>query len=199
MLPEYNIYGIGDRIKSRRKSLKLSQQRLAEMLELKNRTSISHWEKEHKTPDLKTLITLCNVLDCDLDYLAGAISVPRRSDADVIKATGLSQAAVDSLKTYASSGSNGLKSTTYLELLSSLIANTGFFHLVRDINKSIETSIQNPYEGRPQTMRSINGTSSLTLTGDDIPEFFLQAATLKLANIINEYRQEALNHGKKTR
>ena len=92
---------IGERIRQRRKQLGLTQTELAKRLNpgVDNVThnQVAHWEK-HGTPEVDSLIRLCNALDCDMDYLLGAIDTPRRATYDVVQETGISCKAADVLR-----------------------------------------------------------------------------------------------------
>lgn len=46
------------------------------------------------SPKLSTVCNLCELLDCDIDYLLGRINVPRRETSDVMAITGLTADAV---------------------------------------------------------------------------------------------------------
>lgn len=61
---------IGQRIKFLRKSKHLTQQRLAEMVNV-TKVSICCYEKGTRTPNLETFIDLVNVLETTPDYLLG--------------------------------------------------------------------------------------------------------------------------------
>ena len=52
------------------------------------------------SPKLSIVCNLCEILDCDLDYLLGKIDVPRHETADVMAVTGLSAGAVENMKKY---------------------------------------------------------------------------------------------------
>lgn len=59
---------IGDKLKQRRKELKLTQQQLAEMVGAKKNT-ISNYECGISSPNEDTIITLMEALQCDANYL----------------------------------------------------------------------------------------------------------------------------------
>lgn len=59
---------IGQKIKSRREALKLSQEELAQRLNV-TRSAISNWEIDRNYPDLQTLVHLSMELDMSLDEL----------------------------------------------------------------------------------------------------------------------------------
>lgn len=61
---------IGQRIKSLRKSKNLTQQKLAQMVNV-TKVSICCYEKGTRTPNLETFMDLVNVLQTTPDYLLG--------------------------------------------------------------------------------------------------------------------------------
>ena len=56
---------LGDQIREARKSLHLTQWKLAEVLKVE-RTTVSNWECGRAEPDLRTLRNLSEALQCDL-------------------------------------------------------------------------------------------------------------------------------------
>lgn len=52
-----------------------SQESFAEKLKLERRT-ISSWERGKTLPSLCNLIEICNILDCNIEYLLGADEIP---------------------------------------------------------------------------------------------------------------------------
>lgn len=97
----YTKDNIGRRIKDRRKELKMTQTELADKInggvmgDTAPHSQISQWEQGKKIPETDALIRLCNALECDIDYLLGAIETPRKATHDVAKQTGLKIKAVD--------------------------------------------------------------------------------------------------------
>lgn len=71
---------IGERIKKARENKGLSQEVLAEILEV-GRTTISVWENDKKTPGGKNLEKLANTLSVTVDYLMGRDSHGLEGDA----------------------------------------------------------------------------------------------------------------------
>ena len=69
---------IGERITKLRKERNISQNQLAEFMEV-SRQAVSKWENDLSTPDPAKMIRLADVLDTDLEYLtSGRIVVPTR-------------------------------------------------------------------------------------------------------------------------
>ncbi len=80
----YSERYIGDRIRQRRNEIGLTQKELAAKInpgtsiETAPHTSSTMGKRKEK-PGTDALIRLCNALDCDMDYILGAIDVPRRA------------------------------------------------------------------------------------------------------------------------
>ena len=66
---------IADRLKRRRKELKLSQDDVAKKLGI-TRQGYSHYETGRNEPDNETLIKLSEILNCSTDYLLGKTNDP---------------------------------------------------------------------------------------------------------------------------
>lgn len=97
MSSEYNIEKMKERIKKQRISLGLKQEELALKINV-SRTTIISWEsKEGVIPKIEFLLSLCEVLQCDTDYLLGKIDMPRNATTDIHKYTGLSEMAINNL------------------------------------------------------------------------------------------------------
>ena len=63
--------------------------------------TIKNYENPNKnfSPKLSIVYNLCEILDCDIDYLLGKIDVPHHETADIMEVTGLTADAVYFLKT----------------------------------------------------------------------------------------------------
>lgn len=59
---------LGNKIKNFRKSNKITQQELANKLEI-SRSTLSYYELGKIDPNIYTLIKLADIMDCSLDYL----------------------------------------------------------------------------------------------------------------------------------
>lgn len=61
--------------------------------------TIKNYENPNKdnSPKLSVVCNLCELLDCDIDYLLGNIDVPRHETADIMASTGLSEKAVETI------------------------------------------------------------------------------------------------------
>lgn len=76
-MPDFNsvLYQIlGNKIKDRRKELRLSQDELSKKLTNLGRTSISNIEKGRQQPPLHVIYLICNALDIDIQSILPAFS-----------------------------------------------------------------------------------------------------------------------------
>lgn len=65
-----NMYKIAENIKNYRKELKLTQEKLANLLNGR-KSLISNYENGYSTPDIFTLIKLADIFKVSLDELVG--------------------------------------------------------------------------------------------------------------------------------
>jgi len=125
-MSDINYKDMGERIKTRRKEKKLSQQKLAELVGLEYRTLLK-WEKgdlNHKI-DLPVFLKLCDVLEIDVPFLLGHDYSTKELET-VCTYTGLSEKTAKTLH----NSSNYIGSPS--ELLSDLIDNYDNFPLFLD-------------------------------------------------------------------
>lgn len=108
----YTLIGFGDRLRSRRKELKYTQEALANKMqelgvEVETQT-FKKWEVignqssvgQKKSCSSYYIPALCKALDCDVEYLFGNSPTPHKEIADVAEATGLSKKAAEKLISY---------------------------------------------------------------------------------------------------
>lgn len=93
---------IGERIKQARQNAGLTQSQLADALYV-TRLSVVKWEKG-ELPKLENLIELTRVLDVDLDYLIGRIDSTSHALQVASEYTGLSEKAIETIRTWSKSG-----------------------------------------------------------------------------------------------
>lgn len=131
----YSERYIGDRIRQRRNELGLTQKELAAKInpgtsiETAPHTQVAQWESGKKKPGTDALIRLCNALDCDIDYILGAIDVPRRAVYDIKEQTGLSDSAVNLLVEAKQRNYNA-----GLDILSALLSDQKFWEAIANLN-----------------------------------------------------------------
>ena len=140
----YSERYIGDRIRQRRNEIGLTQKELAAKInpgtsiETAPHTQVAQWESGKRKPGTDALIRLCNALDCDMDYILGAIDVPRRAVYDVREQTGLTGEAAGRLKQIHDKGQYGVVKDGYtlniMDVLSEIITSPRFFPMMNAIS-----------------------------------------------------------------
>lgn len=202
---------IGERIRQRRKQIGLTQTELAKRLNpgIDNvmHTQVAKWEKQG-TLEVDSLIRLCNALDCDIDYLLGAIDTPRRATYDVVQETGISCKAADVLRSinkgmsyggkyYGPVGvnKNGTVQET-LTVLSELIESPRFLPLMNELSYylidggAFPAEAEKAPEPSPQEydrfMRWANASGLGVEKKADICEMHLQKAADELKNMFRD-------------
>ena len=202
---------IGERIRQRRKQIGLTQTELAKRLNpgIDNvmHTQVAKWEKQG-TLEVDSLIRLCNALDCDIDYLLGAIDTPRRATYDVVQETGISCKAADVLRSinkgmsyggkyYGPVGvnKNGTVQET-LTVLSELIESPRFLPLMNELSYylidggAFPAEAEKAPEPSPQEydrfMRWANDSGLGVEKKADICEMHLQKAADELKNMFRD-------------
>ena len=112
---------LGIALKQARKAAGVkTQEDLSEKADIPLET-IRSWEQGRKAPQLPQLLRLCEIYNCDLDYLVGRIKCKTHEIQDMQEYTGLSESALETLHTWKNSNHFAL-----LPILSSLIENNLF-------------------------------------------------------------------------
>lgn len=93
--------------------------------------TIKNYENPNKNinPNLNIVCNLCEILDCDIDYLIGKIDVPRHETADIMATTGMTQEAVNRLRGFAAHPEGRL----YPLVLSRMVDSSFFIPLIGQI------------------------------------------------------------------
>lgn len=92
-----NNKSVGNKIKVCRNQNGWSQDTFAEKLGY-TRQSVSNWENGKLNLSIDEFIKLCNIFDCDAGYLLGEYETKKHIDADIQKETGLSEKAIETLR-----------------------------------------------------------------------------------------------------
>jgi len=134
------LHIFGERLKTARKKAHLSQEDLADKLNT-DVTTVRNWEQHYNLPENETLLRLCKILDCDIDFLFGRINeAPTHKANYICEATGLNVTAVERLlemkRDFDNNNDEYLQSCASLRLsvTSELITNG---NLIEDIEKYI--------------------------------------------------------------
>lgn len=91
---------IANRIRKERGALGLSQTAFAEHIGFSKPTIVS-WEHKdglNRIPTMDQIMALCNAFNCEPEYILCIIDTKSRTNTDIIKETGLSEAAVNILR-----------------------------------------------------------------------------------------------------
>lgn len=134
----YIIRYISERLKTQRKRLGLSQAQLSSLIQEQGggttRENIAKWESGKSTPDLNSLVALCNALECDLTYLLGVIDTPKQEVYDIQACTGLSEKAASNLLELKKEGAS-----IGIELLSKILESKELVETLVNINRGRDT------------------------------------------------------------
>lgn len=82
-----------------RKERGYTQEKLCELLNV-SRDKLSKWENGSRTPDLNELCKICDIFECDLDYLVGRIEQKTNKLQNACEITGLSIESVKKLEAW---------------------------------------------------------------------------------------------------
>lgn len=72
---------VGHRIKGERKRLGLTQEELAEKINVSGKSVISNYEQGYSKPDLETIKLFAKLFDCTSDYILGLSNQHKPSSA----------------------------------------------------------------------------------------------------------------------
>ena len=122
---DYNPSEIGKRIKRCRKESHMTQAQLAEKLFLRDRQTISAWEKGVSVPSFESVLLMCGLFECEVGFLLGEYDTKRRATTDISEETGLSVEAVRNIQ-------NRPDGKT---VLNGLLENKDFFDALDSITK----------------------------------------------------------------
>lgn len=90
------LYSISEGMKRARKEAGYTQDDLRRRLSVSLKT-VMNWEQGIATPSIDTLMLLCKLYDCDLDYLTGRIDCKTHSVQDISEYTGLTEKTIETL------------------------------------------------------------------------------------------------------
>lgn len=120
----------GSRLKKERKARYATQQEFADAIGA-SVESVRNWEQGWILPEVGTLFRICDLLDCDLDYLIGRLEQKTHDETFIHNYTGLSEDAIKTLHKY-----NNAKDRTssWPSYLSNIICHHDFRALMNDIS-----------------------------------------------------------------
>lgn len=118
------------RLKSLRNEKKWTQQNLADSMDVDLKT-VRNWENTKLDPPacngmkLTHFINLCEKLECDPEYLIGDLPTKRKTTADIVAETGLSEEAAESLAQIKEEG-NSVIGSAKIMLLNAMLEDVMF-------------------------------------------------------------------------
>lgn len=157
-------------------------------------------------PKLSVVCNLCEMLDCDIDYLLGKINTPKHDAADVMAVTGLSSLAVEQLRLLSEGVGVSAKGYTisHVSILSKILESGNLFLrtfnelalyliyggvLPEDAYTNAESELSlNEYE---RFRRWANGRNREIVLRKDVCEMHLQTACDLLKNMLREILEKA--------
>lgn len=98
------------------------------------RKKVERWETGKSEPSVSELQRLCDVLECDPEYLLGTCDTPRTMTKSVMEVTGLSQKAVEALSFFFSTSKTEVESPlASINVISLMLENPSFYHIAREL------------------------------------------------------------------
>lgn len=95
----YTIYDMGIRIRKRREALGKSRREMSDAMRglgsKVNQKTIESWELGRNDCSLVNIPYICEVLDCDAEYLFGSSPTPHKETANAMEVTGLTEEAIN--------------------------------------------------------------------------------------------------------
>ena len=172
---------IGERLRTLRKSRGYkSQEAFAEAIDVTERKTVGKWETGEASIPIKKLAVICDVLDCDLDYLFGKIDTPKNEISDIMKQTGLSEKAA-----------NYISKEKRKEVLSAVLEDMNFGKFISIIAEC--SDMENNHTFANAIAASVVKRGGLRFAGDDSPMRRLEAAEERMLQMINKYNPTTLS------
>lgn len=127
---------IGQNLKKARKAKYKSQESFAEAIGVLDRKTISKWETGETEIPMTRLAEICNLLNCDMDFIFGKIDVFKNRISNITDETGLHEEAA-----------KVLTDSNYTEVLNTILPNPHFTKILRVLSDCSPEQI-NQTEGR---------------------------------------------------
>ena len=135
--------------------------------------TIKNYENPNKnlSPKLSIVCNLCEILDCDIDYLLGNIDVPRHITQDMMDLTGLSEGACEKLKYLQLKNC----STGNLDCLSLLIDDVDFSYFLSLISSLTD-------EDDNSMIATNSGNARINVRRSDLVKFAIQNSVIEITS-----------------
>ncbi|MDE7043290.1 MAG: helix-turn-helix domain-containing protein [Oscillospiraceae bacterium] len=147
MRSKLNITLFPERLKKQRDERGLSQQELGAKTGISTKT-INTWEntdpKDGNGPKVSNIISLCEALECDFEYLFGGIDEPTNARTDIQSETGLSREAIEKL--CERNNDVFLQNSGFLEILSTIIVHGFYLGTLYEEYKTAANKYDNRHE-----------------------------------------------------
>ena len=175
-------------LKKARKAAGLTQQEFADQLNV-NLKTVRNWEQGLCVPEYETMLMICDILSCDLDYLAGRLEVRTHDTKTICDLTGITPAAAERLISFQHSEDKGL-----LPGFSHLIENNGFDTLVIKYYAFVSLMRIYIHLEQKEIPRDISSTFdkekySITLPIEGAIDLFRQSTVEEMLNICLNIQQ----------
>ena len=179
-----------------------SKQAFADALDT-SLNNVKGWENEKKPvyPGTDKLLAMCDLFDCDLDYLTGRISETTHDIHFVSEYTGLSEKAIKKIgrRTIIDDGVSAVKvSSPVASALNELIESDGFADFIDAFNCFLAAADRLGKTANSEKTRTVIKPGEVTLWIDDLTKFYMQNAEKALHDLCmpifnKSYRQSCAN------
>ena len=169
--------------------------------------TVSNWESGATRPKYEEFISLCDILECDADYLLCRQDTPRKATVDIMNETGLSEKSVSNLCTYNDPNKAGVRAFLhgYTQAIDFLLSHPRIENLLMALGMALKCSkaslqfdingSMSAYEARHEkeittkdllnAEEVINASGNIVLSIDDVVRFYAQLAGHELQAILS--------------
>lgn len=197
MRSKLNISVFPARLKSQREKKKMTQKQLSAKTGISVKTIVS-WEnvdpKDGSGPKVSNIISLCEALECDFEYLFGGIDEPTKTLADIHRETGLSCEAVKKLCERNSDST--LLNADFLEILSTIIVNGFYIGSLYDEYKTASNEYDNRHKRYKQIKTECDSIELSKKEFYELLESHVKEAEFKIILEISKIVQRGYRNGK---
>lgn len=174
---------IGKRIRFERKELGLTQQQLAEQLNLSpgSTSLIRKWEKGKVLPSVDTFFYMSQLFSCDIAYLLCEYDARTKEAADIWASVGISEEAVAKLK---QSNDNYKSKLLFNVLLSEIIINLDWDAVQKNAALALESMVNSGsnVERLDEQKTHVGANGTLNLPGPEAYLYFRERILSQFAS-----------------